>query len=54
MAAAVEINVDAAIVAVLSELDGIFPLEEEPKIAVKGFLDGQDRLALLCTGIGKN
>lgn len=38
MAAAKEISLEAAIVAVLSEVDGIFSLKEEQQSALKAFL----------------
>lgn len=42
---------DAAVVAVLSQPDGIFTLKEEPKMLLKTFLTGQHCLALLPTGV---
>lgn len=48
-----DISGDAAAVAVLSELDGVFALEEEE--ALKAFLCGKDTLfASLPTGYGKS
>lgn len=46
----------AAVAAVLTELDVIFPIKEEQRTALKAFLTrcGQDVPALLWTGFGKS
>lgn len=53
MAIAKEISVDAAIVAVFSELDVIFKLKEWQKMALGGFLGGRHVFMLLPTLFGK-
>lgn len=52
MAATKEIRVDAAVAAVLSELDGLFTFKEQHKTGQKALLGGQHCLALLQTGFG--
>lgn len=54
LAAAKAITVDAAIVAVHSELDGIFALREEQRSALGTFLDANNVFALLLTGSGNS
>lgn len=54
MAAANEISTDAAVMAVLSELDGIYTLKDEQKWLRKLFLFFQHDFSLLLTGIGKS
>lgn len=44
----------AAVAAVLTELDVIFPTKEEQRTALKAFLGGQDVPASLRTGVGKS
>lgn len=45
---------NAAIAAVLVELDNIFSLQKEQRMALKAFLEGKDVFALLLTGFGKS
>lgn len=52
-AAAKEIRVEAAEVAVLSQPDGIFSLKEERRRALKDFLR-KDIFVLLTAGFGKS
>lgn len=54
MATAIEISVDAAMMAVFSELDGIFTLEKNIKAALTAFLGGQHCFNLLLIGFGEN
>lgn len=51
MAAAKEINIDAAVAAVLAELDEISALKEGQRTALRAF-SIKDVLALLLTGFG--
>lgn len=43
---------DAAVDAILSELDGIMALKDEPRTTLKGFLGGKYVFSLLQTGSG--
>lgn len=52
IAASKETHVDAAAAAVLSELDGVFSLNERQRMAQKDFLSGYDVFALLPSGFG--
>lgn len=54
LTAANEISVDAAVTAVLSELDGIFTLKEEQRMTLKAFFSEKDILSLLPTGFSKS
>lgn len=45
MAAATEISVDVAVVAVFLELNDTFTLEEEERVAQRAFLTGKDVFA---------
>lgn len=47
-------NMDASAAAVLSGLDGIFGLEQEPRTALKAFLSGRDVFVFTQTGFGKS
>lgn len=47
-------SVDAAVAAVLSELDGVFTFKEEQRTALKAPLVGRDVFALLLTGFGRS
>lgn len=49
-----EASVDAAVVALLSGLEGIVALKEEQMTALKAFLIEKDVLATLLTDFGKN
>lgn len=53
LAAAEETGVDAAVGAVLSELNGSFTSKEEQNMALKAFLSGQHVSTSLLTGFGK-
>lgn len=53
VAAATEIRVEAAVVAVLSELDGISELKKEQRMAFKCFLRGKEVFLLFSADFGK-
>lgn len=53
LAAASKISLDAAAVAGLTELDGIFILNKEQRTALMAFLRGNDSFAFLVTDFGK-
>lgn len=54
VAAATEIRVEAAVVAVLSKLDGISELKKEQRMAFKCFLNGKEVFPLLSADFGKS
>ncbi len=49
-----QVNIDTAIISVLSELENISSLKEKQRTTLKAFLDGEDVLALLPTDFGEN
>lgn len=54
MAAAKEIRLDAAVSAVLLEVDGVFTLKAEQRIDLKAFLIGQHALNQANGSLGKS
>ena len=52
-AAPKEVNVDAAVASVISELESISSLKETQRTTLEDFLDGKHVFALLPTGFGK-
>lgn len=54
LAAVQENRVDAAVFAVVPELDGLFTVKEEQRTVLKAFLRGNNVFTLLPTGFGQS